>query len=562
MFPIYDIDLDGNLEIITCSYSEFWVWDLERWQEDAVIGEQGVLEFSEPPKMADVIGDDQLEIIATSSAPVHRVWIYDNNYDLLETIEGTAIASTLVADVDNDGQNELILISRAEGNLRVYETSAYADSPPVRTTSNFYSERNLAAGVYVPPPGAPQPILKEEYPANESFYVELNPTLSIHAIDFRYDLMNVTISTNASGEWENVSYFNNSNNGFFTYTPDNMDQKNTTYYWRVTAVDPYVDKLTTIETYHFTTAYDAPYVSNQYPANDSTTIPSSISELSFSLTDLNGDTMSYSVETSPDIGSDIGSGIGNGSYSVSVTGLSNFTLYTWFVNVTDGTHWTREVYTFRTEPETLIVDAKFNDNTTSEELRDNSTGQDWYVSYGDENLVTLDKSVVGPNTGHKVSFNGTNGGDVYLSQEFTEVQKKQFSVQWDIYIDEVINISDDPDRTGWMFIGDDSDGINGPCSSDDERFLALSFYKEDGGTSGNMNLVAINRYDSWESNTTIAYNLALEKWYTMRVDIDLDIDRYKIYIDGELRQIFKSRTKKDALTHICFAQLDNGSGSF
>ena len=73
-----------------------------------------------------------------------------------------------------------------------------------------------------------------------------------------------------------------------------------------------------------------------------------------------------------------------------------------------------------------------------------------------------------------------------------------------------------------------------------------------------MNLVAINRYDNWTSYTTVASNLALNRWYTIRVDIDLEIDRYRIYVDDELQQIYKSRTKKDTLTHISFAQWENG----
>ena len=40
-----------------------------------------------------------------------------------------------------------------------------------------------------------------------------------------------------------------------------MNLKNTTYYWRVTAFDPYADRMTTTKTYHFTTLA-SPQISN------------------------------------------------------------------------------------------------------------------------------------------------------------------------------------------------------------------------------------------------------------------------------------------------------------
>jgi len=59
--------------------------------------------------------------------------------------------------------------------------------------------------------------------------------------------------------------------------------------------------------------------------------------------------MDYTVETSPDIGSDSATGVGNGTYTVEVSGLDHETEYTWFINVTDEEHWTREVFRFTTE---------------------------------------------------------------------------------------------------------------------------------------------------------------------------------------------------------------------
>jgi len=51
----------------------------------------------------------------------------------------------------------------------------------------------------------------------------------------------------------------------------------------------------------------------------------------------------------PDIGSRSVSGASNGIKSCSVSGLSYFTTYTWFVNATDGKVWTREAYSLTTK---------------------------------------------------------------------------------------------------------------------------------------------------------------------------------------------------------------------
>ncbi|MBU1940570.1 MAG: hypothetical protein KKC68_02240, partial [Candidatus Thermoplasmatota archaeon] len=282
-FSIYDIDDDGNLELITCDASPTKIWDIGNWDFDATLDS-----FAEPPKMANVIGDEKLEIIGAR----YDVKIYNNQYELIETIPTSSIASTLVQDIDNEGQNELILISNS-GIIKVYDTSAYAPTPRVRTNSLYYSERNMGAGVYVPPPGAPQPILKEEYPENGALNVDLNPIISIHAIDFHYDLMDITISTNASGTWQDVAFFNDVGNDVYSYTPTTMNQPNTKYWWRVKARDPDGDDLTTTKTYTFTIQQsptnNPPSILSPSPSNAVNNIPISVTSLSVIISDPNND---------------------------------------------------------------------------------------------------------------------------------------------------------------------------------------------------------------------------------------------------------------------------------
>jgi len=105
-------------------------------------------------------------ILLTSWAWDQGIVMYDSTFTQVGQIKRGSSRWTLVQDVDNDGQNELLFTD--SGNLVCYDTSAYAPTPRVRSDQVGYSERCTQAGVYTPPPGAPQPILKEEYPKNSS----------------------------------------------------------------------------------------------------------------------------------------------------------------------------------------------------------------------------------------------------------------------------------------------------------------------------------------------------------------------------------------------------------
>jgi len=108
-----------------------------------------------------------------------------------------------------------------------------------------------------------------------------------------------------------------------------------------------------------------PDVSDENPLDGATDISLSLSELTFKLTDYQGDQMNYSVETSPDIGSDNQSGVGNSTKSLTVTNLEGETTYTWYVNVTDGMYETNVTFTFTTESdEPMISDESPMDGAT------------------------------------------------------------------------------------------------------------------------------------------------------------------------------------------------------
>jgi len=80
----------------------------------------------------------------------------------------------------------------------------------------------------------------------------------------------------------------------------------------------------------------APVVSEESPKNGQMSVPLSLSELSFRISDADGDRMSYWVTTDPDIGSGEGHFKTDGRYSVSVSGLEPDKSYSWTVRVSDG----------------------------------------------------------------------------------------------------------------------------------------------------------------------------------------------------------------------------------
>jgi len=218
----------------------------------------------------------------------------------------------------------------------------------------------------------------------------------------------------------------------------------------------------------------------------------------------------------------------------------------------------------------LLVDNYFDDSADSADLRANGAGQDWYESREDSSpgpmLLTLDETDVAGNASKKAKLTASTqapGGNVYVSQEFGAAQNGEFAVQWDIYVDSIENISGAPDRAGWMLIGDNTVSPPGPNSDNSERFVYMGFFKDGGGTSGTMDLVARDRNDGWTSFTTLATGLNLEQWYTIKVECNVTAGTYDVYVDGVLQATaVTSRNAKTEVTHISFAQWDDGAGTF
>jgi len=214
-----------------------------------------------------------------------------------------------------------------------------------------------------------------------------------------------------------------------------------------------------------------------------------------------------------------------------------------------------------------IAEGTFESVADSEALRTNGSGQDWYESRGDDpSLLELDT-----NSSNKAKFIGSSDNDTYLTQEFSTPLTGISDVEWNIYIEEIIDIKDKDarDRAGFMLIGDYDDngflGTPGPNSDDWERFMCMAFYRNHGGETGDvMELVAQDDRDNrWDREFTTVYSdLHLGQWYTIKVRCYLEEDEYNVYVDGDFMRAIKARNYKDSLTYLSFAQLSNGAGTF
>lgn len=97
-----------------------------------------------------------------------------------------------------------------------------------------------------------------------------------------------------------------------------------------------------------TITYD-PYIENVSPTNQSTGVDKTLSELQINLLHPKGESMNYSVTTSPNIGSLSGAQSGNGTITIPVSSLSYETSYTWTITIEDDDTTIEQFFRFTTE---------------------------------------------------------------------------------------------------------------------------------------------------------------------------------------------------------------------
>ena len=174
----------------------------------------------------------------------------------------------------------------------------------------------------------------------------------------------------------------------------------------------------------------APVISDIQPVDGAEDVPVPESELQFRIKDADGDLMSYSVTTDPDIGSANGNLKPFGVYKVPLSGLQYNKIYRWTIEVTDGKETRTEKGSFFTSgkdpfdpfdqgwsyrKKITIDHTKVSDdlmdfpvliNITDQDLRDKAQED------GDD-IIFMDQQGVATQLNHEIEF--FNGGTGQLT---------------------------------------------------------------------------------------------------------------------------------------------------
>ncbi len=218
----------------------------------------------------------------------------------------------------------------------------------------------------------------------------------------------------------------------------------------------------------------------------------------------------------------------------------------------------------------LLVDSDFSDSDTYAELRRLKEPRSWYESRNDgtsgPKLLMLSKKNIGGNDTHKAMIKADPKYNTYVSQEFSRPLTGPFSLQWDIYVREILPPFN---RTAFQMIGNTSVKGKGPNATGRERFVFLGFMN--GEIEGTINLFAFEGGEGgeWDDRTVLVRGLDLKEWYTIRVDGNVEKDRYEVSVVGvteEPVRVKAYKTKRspipESLTHISFASWNDGPGTF
>ncbi len=238
---IHDIDNDGNFELIASHKSRPVIWDLYDWEAESggVLDGYGRLPYycTEPPAVADITGDGDVEIIAST---YNNIKIFNNEYEEIGTLSlglTQAQAFIMAQDIDEDGSNELIF--NVGSTVYVYETNGATPEIKALSQHQFYSQHRGRSPYYTQF-GPSAPVVKDESPVNKGLNYPINPDLSVYVYDYQKDLINITFRTNVSGNWESIYSYSNEKAGTFEVNTTGLDLFNLfnhTYYWSVNVTD-------------------------------------------------------------------------------------------------------------------------------------------------------------------------------------------------------------------------------------------------------------------------------------------------------------------------------------
>lgn len=147
---IGDTDLDGKLEIVTLDAIGY----LYVWQQDSHSIEASY-QFNEPfekyssPALADIDGDDDLEIIAASG---NKLYAFHHDMTLIsgfpKMVDSTIYSSPTIGDINNDSHMEVVVASR-DGKVYIWSFSQTSTSAALQWPTFHHDERRT--GLYKEP---------------------------------------------------------------------------------------------------------------------------------------------------------------------------------------------------------------------------------------------------------------------------------------------------------------------------------------------------------------------------------------------------------------------------
>jgi hypothetical protein len=298
--------------------------------------------------------------------------------------------------------------------------------------------------------------------------------LSFQISDENGDKMDYTVTTNPD-----IGSGSGHNQPGGTYSiPISGLEGTEEYTWKVEVTD---GQKTVEATFSFETEQVAPVISNPVPIDGSRHTSIDLSQLSFYVSDPQGDLMDFTVETVPDIGSGSDSGVSEGTYNIDVSDLDNDLEYIWYVNATDGTYWKHEVFHFKTRP---------------------SPGPWWdenwsyrkYLGIMDVSSDYQLKIQVWREDGHDTPLSGSIDCENNCKEDFSDIRFVTFSgVECNYWIEE--NSSNEGDHYAIFW-------VKTPLSGDEQLYLYYGNYEAQDESCGDDTFIF---FDDFENNN-------LNKW--------------------------------------------------
>jgi len=191
------------------------------------------------------------------------------------------------------------------------------------------------------------PEITDEFPLNNS-RAYLTPECTIDVFDGDENQINIKFYENTTGIWKLQKEINITADPKTTveWEYDNASTFGERYFWKINVSDPEGHYTTKI--YDFVTNRP-PQVTVINPGNNSVNRYTSLDLLEVYIEDPEGDLIDWTIETSPDIGWGMDNNENNGTKNCAIYSLQPCTVYTWWVNVTDGVSQLNNSYNFRTE---------------------------------------------------------------------------------------------------------------------------------------------------------------------------------------------------------------------